>query len=345
MVVRVAVAGVGNCTSVLLQGLRYYRNRAEGLWHPKIGGMGVRDVRVVAALEVDSNKVGIDLSEAINTAPNVAKRVVEIPRSGIVVLPGLADGEVPPHLRGVELKTTSKTAVARALKEAEADILLNMISSGSDKSSRAYAEACIDAGCSYANCTPSLVLSDGSLVSRFRAKKLVIVGDDLMSQLGSTLFHRGILKMLVERGLKMRKSYQLDVGGGAETFNTIDEKIRAAKRKVKTSSVMSEVPYKFETVTGTTDYVDYLGNDRTSYFWLEASGFLGSPLTLDVYLRSSDGANAGNLLLDVVRAVKASVKSRRFGVEQEVCAYAFKSPPRAVHYDDAYNAFKGRFVH
>ncbi len=344
MGVRVALSGVGNCASVLLQGLRYYQTRTEGLWHPKIGGMGAKEVRVVAALEVDSNKVGTDLSEAAETAPNVASRTVELPRSGIVVQPGLAEGGVPPQLRGVELKTMSKKAVVKVLKETQTDVLLNLISSGSDKSSIAYAEACLEAGCSYANCTPALVLSHGSLVSRFRAKRLVIVGDDLMSQFGGTLFHRGMLKMLVERGLRMRKSYQLDVGGGAETFNTIDEEIRAAKRKVKTGSVISEVPYKFETVTGTTDYVDYMRNDRTSYFWLEANGFMGSPLTLDVYLRSSDGANAGNMLLDIVRAVKTSLKSRRFGVDQEICAYAFKSPPRAVHYDEAYHLFRDRFV-
>lgn len=344
MVVRVAVAGVGNCTAVLLQGLRYYRNRTEGLWHPNVGGVPVKDVSVVAAFDVDSNKVGVDLSEAINREPNVARRMVEIPRSRIIVEAGLADGEVPPHLRSSKLKTSNKKAVVQVLKEKRADVLLNVISSGSDKASRAYAEACLDAGCSYANCTPSLVLRQGSLVSRFRAKKLVVVGDDLMSQFGSTLFHRGMLKMMVDRGLKVRKSYQLDVGGGAETFNTIDEEIRAAKRKVKTSSVITEVPYKFETVTGTTDYVDYMKNERTSYFWIEASSFLGSPTTLDVYLRSSDGANAGNLLLDVVRAVKASLNAKRFGADQEVCAYAFKSPPRAVHYDEAYARFKDRFV-
>jgi len=165
-----------------------------------------------------------------------------------------------------------------------------------------------------------------------------------MSQFGGTIFHKGLLSLMVDRGVRIAKSYQLDVGGGSETLNTIDEQIKMAKRKVKTESVAAEVPYKFETVAGTTDYVDYMGNDRTSYFWALGNGFLGSDVTVDVYLRTSDGANAGNVLFDVLRATRSVARTRRMASVERICAYGFKSPPKPVHFERALNDFITEFV-
>ena len=142
----------------------------------------------------------------------------------------------------------------------------------------------------------------------------------------------------------MSKSYQLDVGGGSETLNTIDEGIRMAKREVKTTAVASEVPYKFETIAGTTDFVDYMGNDRTSYFWFEGSGFMNSGISVDIYLRSSDGANGGNVLLDVIRATYRCMKAGRLGTAGEICAYGFKSPPKPMRFDEAYSKFAALYI-
>ena len=345
MAVKIAVAGVGNCSAVFLQGLQYYSGKeTRGLWHPTVAGLKARDVEVVAAFDVDSRKVGLPVSKAAFAPPNVARRYIDLPRSGPKVSPGISKGDSAPHLKGTKLLKSSRDDVADQLRKAKADILVNAISSGSDASSEEYAQAALDAGCAFVNCTPTLLQKKGKLVVSFTKAKLPLVGDDLMSQFGGTVFHKGLLGLMVRRGVKISKSYQLDVGGGSETLNTIDEAIKMAKRSVKTSSVATEVPYQFETIAGTTDFVDYMGNDRTSYFWFEGSGFMGSDISVDIYLRSSDGANAGNVLLDVVRATYRAMKSGRLGTVNEICAYGFKAPPKQMHFDEAYTKFAAVYV-
>jgi myo-inositol-1-phosphate synthase len=306
--------------------------------------MRVRDLEFVAAFDIDGRRVGKSLNEALFSPPNVARRYADPKTSKVKVAPGISVGDVAPHLRSEKLVTANQHQVAKQLEEAGADTLLNLISSGSDGSSEAYALAALDAGCAFVNCTPSLVMRRKSLAARFARAKLPLVGDDLMSQFGGTIFHKGLLSLMADRGVKISKSYQLDVGGGSETLNTMDEGIKMAKRSVKTTSVAAEVPYKFETIAGTTDYVDYMGNDRTSYFWAQGNGFLGSDVTIDVYLRTSDGANAGNVLFDVLRATRHVLKTRRLSSVQSICSYGFKSPPRQVHFEDALGEFVEAFV-
>jgi myo-inositol-1-phosphate synthase len=207
-----------------------------------------------------------------------------------------------------------------------------------------YAGAALRAGCAFVNCTPSLVAKNNRLAASFLKSRLPLIGDDLMSQFGGTVFHKGLLGLMIRRGIRISKSYQLDVGGGSETLNTIDETIKVAKRNLKTSSIASEVPYPFETVAGTTDFVDYMGNDRTSYFWFEGSGFMNSGFSVDVYLRSSDGANAGNILFDVIRATYHTKKIGKLGTVNEICAYGFKSPPRPMLFDEAFTKFSALYI-
>ena len=345
MKARIAVAGVGNCASVFTQGLAYYSSAQKpGLWHPRVAGMRPSDLSIVAAFDIDQRKIGLGLNKAILAAPNVAQKYADVPDTGVVVGAGLSKGDVAPHLSSSKLSTTTREELVEQLEGADADILVNLVSSGSDGSSEEYALAALEAGCAFVNCTPSLLLKRRKLVGRFARAKLPLVGDDLMSQFGGTVFHKGLLNLMVNRGVKLTKSYQLDVGGGSETLNTIDERIKLAKRGVKTTSVASEVPYKFETVAGTTDFVDYMGNDRTSYFWVEGGGFLGSGVTVDVYLRSSDGANAGNILFDVLRATYAAKKTRKLKGVGGICAYGFKSPPEREHFAEAYARFVSAFV-
>ncbi len=346
MTVKVGIAGVGNSTSTLIQGIRHYSQgkTTAGLWHPRVGGLTVKDIEVVAAFDLDSRKVGIDLSEAIFTKPNVGRKYLDVPKLGIEVQPGISKGDVPPHLANQKLALSTTDRLSKTLARSGATLLVNLISSGTEKSSLEYANAALEAGCSFVNCTPNLLVSRPTLSNKFAKAKLCLAGDDLMSQFGGTIFHKGLLSLMVKRGVKISKSYQLDVGGGSETFNTIDEEIKVAKRKLKTSAVAQEVPYQFETVAGTTDFVDYMGNDRTSYFWFDGSGFLDSRMGVDVYLRSSDGANAGNVLLDVIRALSAAGRSGRYGTIGEVCAYGFKSPPSRVNFDEAYSKFSAKFL-
>ena len=345
MAAKIALAGIGNCASVFIQGLRFYsRDERRGLWHPKVAGLKPKDIEVVAAFDVDSRKVGLELSKAVFSPPNVARRFLSLPRGRVTVDAGISKGEPAPHLRDVRLEKSTMEDVSKRLGDSGADILVNMISSGSNSSTEEYARAALKAGCAYINCTPSLVQRSNKLVADFQKAKLPLVGDDLMSQFGGTIFHKGLLGLMVNRGIKVAKSYQLDVGGGSETLNTIDEGIKMAKRGVKTASVAEEVPYKFETIAGTTDYVDYMGNDRTSYFWFEGGTFMDSGISVDIYLRSSDGANAGNVLFDVIRATYRCVKLGKIGTVGEICAYGFKSPPKPTHYDEAYRKFAALYI-
>jgi myo-inositol-1-phosphate synthase len=342
---KIALAGVGNFASVFVQGLKFYSGAdRKGLWHPTVAGLRPKDIRVVAAFDIDQRKVGLELSKAAFAPPNVARRYIVIPKSKVTVTPGISKGDVPPHLRGSRLEKGNVEDVARRLEQSGAEMLVSLISSGSTSSSEEYARAALKAGCAFVNCTPSLVLRNRRLVADFQRAKLPLVGDDLMSQFGGTVFHKGLLGLMVKRGVKVSKSYQLDVGGGSETLNTIDEGIKLAKREVKTTAVASEVPYKFETIAGTTDFVDYMGNDRTSYFWFEGSSFMDSDISVDVYLRSSDGANGGNVLLDVVRAAYRCLKARKLGTVGEICAYGFKSPPKPMKFDEAYAKFAALYI-
>jgi len=345
MVVKIALAGVGNCASVFLQGLAFYSDRsAKGLWHPAVAGLRPKDLSVVAAFDIDPRKVGLSLSKAAFAPPNVAKKYQSPLRTSVRVSPGVSKGDLAPHLRGTRIEKSNPDQIAKELEDSAADVFVNLISSGSDASSEEYAGAALRAGCAFVNCTPSLVTRNNRLAAGFLKGRLPLIGDDLMSQFGGTVFHRGLLGLMVRRGIRVSKSYQLDVGGGSETLNTMDETIRMAKRNLKTSSVAGEVPYQFETIAGTTDYVDYMGNDRTSYFWFEGSGFMNSGFSVDVCLRSSDGANAGNILLDVLRATYRAMKIGKLGTVNEICAYGFKSPPKPMHFDEAIAKFSALYL-
>jgi len=342
---KIAIAGVGNCASVFVQGLRFYSGAGrKGLWHPNVAGLKPKDLQVVAAFDVDSRKVGLELSKAIFTPPNVARRYLAVPRGKVVVDAGISKGDTAPHLRSVRLERANADDVAKKLEASGADLLVNMISSGSVPSSEEYARAALRARCGFINCTPSLVQRNNKIAADFQRARLPLIGDDLMSQFGGTIFHKGLLGLMVKRGIRVSKSYQLDVGGGSETLNTIDEGIKMAKRAVKTTTVAFEVPYKFETVAGTTDFVDYMGNDRTSYFWFEGGTFMDSGLSVDIYLRSSDGANAGNVLFDVIRAAYRCKQIGKIGTVAEICAYGFKSPPKPMHYDEAFTKFAALYI-
>jgi myo-inositol-1-phosphate synthase len=319
--IKVAIAGVGNVASAFVQAV--YCKELKGAWHERIGGYETSMIKVVAAFDVDKRKVGKDLSEAIFSPPNVCPRYLVVPRTGIVVQPGIVNYEIPRH---VTTEPVGAENFVDLLKRSGAEILLSLIPSGMPDTTFDYAEAALKAGCSFVNGSPAPAVSDNSLLHKFEAAKLLLIGDDILSQFGGTAFHKGILDFMNGRGVIIEKSYQLDVGGGAETLNTINEKVKLEKRKIKTESISEELPYKFQTVAGTTDYVDYMGNKRTSYFWIQGKTLFDSEVKIDVYLRTHDAANACNVLLDVVRAVAKAKEQRRYGSPGEICDYGFKKP-------------------
>jgi myo-inositol-1-phosphate synthase len=334
--VKVAVIGVGNVGSTFIQGVDYYSGSGKtiGLWHQKVAGLKPSNVKVVSAFDIDPSKAGKRLADVVSEA---TRRSVAV-NSKVTVMPGILSDENGKFDRPA---IVSPKDLANELENSGAQIALNLISSGLDKTSLDYAKAALKAGVSMVNATPSRLATNRALASQFASKKLKLAGDDLLSQFGGTAFHKAMIDFMVERGIHVDKSYQLDVGGSAETKNTMDERVRMMKRDMKTGSIGMEAPYKFQSVAGTTEYTDFLGDSRNSYYWMSSEGFLGSKIVMDLTLRTSDGANAGNVLLDVVRAI-AGAKGTK--ASEVINAYGFKNPPKKYKIREAYSAFAKSFV-
>jgi len=340
--INVAIAGVGNCASAFIQGLQYYGNCMKdciGLRNLLLGGFHPKDIQIVAAFDIDNRKVASDLSEAIFAQPNNAPKIVDVPKSGVIVRKGpVLDGvgEYTKHV--LQISSQSEENVTEILKENDAEIMLNLLPSGAVKASEWYTEQASAAGCAFVNATPSFIASDEKWAKRFEKAGIPLVGDDLIDQVGSTTLHKTLLKLLSMNGVRITQTYQLDVGGGTESLDTLD-RTRDIKRTVKTESVESALPYKAEVVAGSTDYVDFLQNGRDSYFWIRGVHFCNSPMQIDLKLSTVDAPNAGSVLFDVIRAVKIAKDRGLKGAIEPICAYAFKHPPRQMPLEKAEEMF------
>lgn len=340
--IRVAVVGVGNCCSGLVQGVTYYRERREsiGLIHEKVGNFKVSDVKFVVAIDIDRRKVGKDLSEAIFMEPNNAPRMIEVPETGVKVQMGAVLDDVEEGENGfIHVAGLETLDVVELLRNRKVDVLVNMVSGSALNASIFYAEAAIKAGCAFLNATPSPIVSDEIWSNRFKDAGLPAVGDDLLDQIGATVVHIGILEFLNKRGVHIDESFQLDVGGGSESMDTL-LRTRDTKRNIKTSAVASSIPYKFSLVSGSTDHVDFLENCRDSFFWFKGRFFGGAPFTMDVKLNTLDSHNAGAILLDIIRGLKSASKRGVGGAIIPLCAYGFKKPPKKKSLDEGYMLFK-----
>jgi myo-inositol-1-phosphate synthase len=340
--VKVALIGVGNCTSAFIQGLQYYGKHEKnyvGLRNPQLGGLSPKDIQVVAAFDVDQRKVGKDLAEAIFAVPNNAPKVAEVPSTGVVVQKGsLLDGVGKYTKNIVQISNAPDSNVAKALKESGAEVVVNLLPSGAAEASRWYAEQALAAGCAFVNATPNFVASDAAWAKRFEEAGLPLAGDDLVDQVGSTALHKTLLRLLSMNGVKITETYQLDVGGGTESLDTLD-RTRDVKRAIKTQAVTSSLPYKAEVVAGSTDYVDFLQNKRDSYFWISGVYFCNAPMQIDLKFSTVDAPNAGSVLLDVVRAMKIALDKKLKGAILPICAYAFKRPPQLLPLETAEEMF------
>ena len=340
--IKVALAGVGNCASAFIQGLRYYSMFTEnpvGLRNPTLGGFKPSDIRVVAAFDVDKRKVGKDLAEAIFEQPNNAPRITDVPATGVTVqkAPTL-DGIGKSTENIIQPSTQPDTNVAEALRQAGAEILINLLPSGATNASHHYAEQALAAKCAFINATPTYIASEPAWAKKYENANLPLAGDDLVDQVGSTALHKTLLKLLADSGVKITETYQLDVGGGTESLDTLD-RTREAKRTIKTQSVASALPYKAEIVAGSTDYVDFLQNNRDSYFWISGTYFCNAPMRIDLKFSTVDAPNAGSVLFDAVRATKIALNKKHKGALIPLCAYAFKRPPQMMPLETAQNAF------
>lgn len=339
--IKVAVAGLGNCCSALVQGTFYYnQGESVGLINEKVGNYSVSDIEFVAAFDIDRRKVGEDISKAIFSEPNQAPRIVGLSDLGVTVRMGCdVDGGENMTEDLIEVASEAASNISQVLVDERADVLVNLISGSAVESSKFYAEAALEAGCSFLNATPSPVASDENLSNRFVEKKLPLAGDDLLDQIGATVTHIGLLEFLLSRGVRIDESYQLDVGGGAESVNTL-WRTRGLKRDIKTAAVASSIPYDFSLVSGSTDYVDFLGNQRDSFFWFKGRYFGGSPFTMDIRLNTVDAPNAGAVLLDVIRGLKLASKRGLGGPILPLCAYGFKRPPERYSLGETHKLFR-----
>jgi myo-inositol-1-phosphate synthase len=342
--IKVALVGVGNCASALLQGLQYYSNCKKegeciGLGHLFLGGFHPRDIQIVAAFDIDSRKVGKDLSEAIFAPPNNAPKLVDIQESNVTVFKGPTLDGVGEYTKNVvQISNQPEVNVTKALKESDAEIVIDLLPSGAVKASQWYAEQALNAGCAFVNATPTFIASDAAWARRFEEAELPLAGDDLIDQVGATTLHKTLLKLLSMHGVRITETYQLDVGGGTESLDTL-ERTRDVKRTVKTRSVEAALPYKAEVVAGSMDYVDFLQNRRDSYFWIRGLYFCKTPMQIDLKLSTVDSPNAGSVLFDVIRAVKIALNKRLKGAILPICAYAFKHPPQMMPLETAEKIF------
>jgi myo-inositol-1-phosphate synthase len=334
--ISLALVGVGSVATTLVKGFEFYRNSTQGLWHPKIAGLTLNDFTIAAVYDIDASKVGKKIGDIVKS--------YKTDFDDLTIQPGIADDTAPLHItQNGQIKSSRYDEFVNSLKNVKPDFVVNLISSGMEKSSERYAKAALDAGCSFFNATAAHTVTDQTRKT-FESKGIIILGDDLMSQFGGTAFHRGMIDFMASRGIFLRKAYQLDVGGNQDTQNTMVEETRERKRQIKTQSIAIESPIPFQSTAGTTEYAEQLGDSRVSYYWMEAGGFLNSPVELDLSLRTNDSTNGCNVIVDAIRAAKKSISSKDFAKVDIISAYAFKNPTKKMHIRECIKAFEDSFL-
>ena len=337
--VKVALAGVGNVASAIVQGAFYYSDAPDdvdipGIMHPRIGPYSISDIEFVAAFDVDSRKTGRDLSEAIFSKPNVLSKFVDVPQLGIEVKKGPVLDGVADHMRefrygeGFRLDDDPSIDLVDELEGSGADVLVNIIPVGSYEASREYARACLETGVSFLNGIPEFIVSDAEWAARFEEKGIPVAGDDFKSQLGATILHRTLAQLFLDRGIKVTSTYQLNIGGNTDFLNMVQEERLMTKRKSKTEAVTSLFPYPVETRIGPSDFVPQLEDTKVAFISLRGEQFGGFPLELDLKLSVMDSPNAAGVAIDAIRALKLARDRGLSGPVLSVCAYLFKHPPR-----------------
>jgi myo-inositol-1-phosphate synthase len=337
--IRVALVGVGNSASALIQGTQYYKDAKEnttvpGLMHVNFGGYHIRDVKFVAAFEVNKDKIGKDLSEAIFIEPNCCAKFADVPHMNVKVSPSpILDG-VAEHMRKpfnvYDDSGYDKANVVQVLRDAKAQVLVNYLPVGSREATRFYAQAAIDAGCAFVNCMPEFIGSDKDWSKKFEAAGLPVAGDDIKSQVGATILHRNLVRLCLDRGAIVDETYQLNLGGDTDFLNmTVEERLKT-KRISKTEAVTSLVPYELPTRIGPSDYVSFLKNKKICYITLKGRKFGDRPVTINVKLEVEDSPNSAGVVIDLIRAVKIALDRKIAGALLSVSSYAFKHPPIQV---------------
>lgn len=342
--IRIAIAGVGNCASSLIQGIEYYKDKKEviGLMHPEINGYKSSDIEVVAAFDIDQRKVGQDLSKAIFAKPNnTAVFYPNVPHYGVTVKMGNVLDGLAEHMKEYSEEEAFRVAeddpceVVEELRKSDAEILVNYLPVGSEEGARFYAQAALDAGVAFVNCIPVFIASDKEWAKKFEKKNLPIVGDDVKAQLGATIVHRTLTKLFVDRGVKLDRTYQLNTGGNTDFLNMLSRERLSSKKTSKTEAVQSQLdePLSPENIhIGPSDYVPWQKDNKICFIRMEGREFGDIPLNLELRLSVEDSPNSAGSAIDAIRCCKIALDRDISGALTSISAYTMKHPP--IQYSD-----------
>ena len=352
--IRIAIAGIGNCASALIQGIHYYtpercREGVVGLMHREIGGYLPCDIEVVAAFDVDVRKVGTDVMRAIFSKPNCTKVFqADIPDSGVIVRMGQVLDGISDHMADFaddrtflrsDAKEPTKEEIVAELKRSGAEILLNYMPVGSEQAARFYAECALEAGLGFINNMPVFIASDKAFADRFKARNLPIIGDDIKSQFGATITHRVLTDLFSKRGVKLQRTYQLNTGGNTDFLNMKNQQRLVSKKKSKTEAVQSVAHKRIEDDNihvGPSDYVPWQNDNKVCFLRMEGLLFGDVPMDLELRLSVEDSPNSAGVVIDMIRCCKLALQSGVGGVLEGPSAYFCKHPPAQYTDDDAY---------
>ena len=333
--IRLAIAGMGNCASSLVQGLTYYEDadpsdRVPGLMHVVLGGYHIRDIELVAAFDVDAEKVGLDASKALFADINNTIKFADVPHLGVEVLRGpTLDGFGEFYRQVAEESPAEPVDVAQVLRDTKADVLVSYLPVGSEDAQRYYAQACLDAGVAFVNAIPVFIASDPAWAAKFTEAGVPIVGDDIKSQVGATITHRVMAKLFEDRGVELLRTYQLNFGGNMDFMNMLERKRLKSKKLSKTQSVTSQIPHemvKSDVHIGPSDHVPWLDDRKWAYVRLEGRSFGDTPLNLEYKLEVHDSPNSAGVIIDAVRCAKIGLDRGMGGPLEGPSAYFMKSP-------------------
>jgi myo-inositol-1-phosphate synthase len=339
--INVAIIGVGNCASSLVQGVYYYKNakvtdHVPGLMHVNLGGYHISDINFVAAFDVDKNKVGKDLAEAIFAKPNNTYKFCDVPATSVKVQRGMTHDGLGKYLSEIIQKAPPPTVdIVKVLKETKTDVVLNYLPVGSEMATKWYVEQILQAGCGMINCIPVFIASRKDWAERFADHGLPIIGDDIKSQVGATIVHRVLTKLFVDRGVKLEKTYQLNFGGNTDFLNMLERERLESKKISKTGAVTSQLPYKIDPEdihVGPSDYVPFLLDRKFCHIRMEGRTFGDVPLLAEVKLEVWDSPNSAGVVIDAIRCCKLALDRGIKGALTAPSSYFMKTPP--VQYSD-----------
>ena len=339
--IKVAILGVGNCASSFVQGLEYYKDEKTeiGLISDVIGGFKVSDIQIVAAFDINKDKVGKDISDAIFVEPNNTSKFCEVPNLNIEVKPGKTLDGVGKFVKDLITTVDDSEEIVKELKESKAEILINLLPVGSDEAVKFYAQCAIDAKVGFINCIPVFIARDEEWYNKFRDNKVPLIGDDIKSQVGATIVHRALAQLFSDRGVELKRSYQLNVGGNMDFLNMLEEDRLETKRTSKTSSVTS-VANKGKGMDpdnvriGPSDYVKWLEDRKKAFIRLEGEAFGGVPLNIEVQLEVWDSPNSAGVVIDAIRYMKFFTDKGDLGSLDLVSAWLMKAPAKTAKDND-----------